>query len=205
MSFIIRLLSSAGGAVVLPAFIAVILFWEVVVVGLTSPNASLIVKLYNTLGHGHAEMIGVRTETSATYEHEMRLAVAEVERVTNAYNQLWQTYNKAVGTAINWETKLVDRQIETIRGTQWVPQIITNIASIGCVMKPAAQDAESAAAYNEACKYSQETREDMVSQYSDILPRYRTNMTQEMIESFPPPAELLSDEFERVADKYRSE
>ena len=201
MSFLTRLIPSLGGAMLLPGFIAMLILWEIA----TPPKLSIVVAAYETLGYGNARATEIRTEASAKFEHEMRMAVAEVDRVTNAYNGLWQLYTTAVRTSIARETTLFDRQIETIRGSQWVPQFLTNFAALGCALEGMAQDAESASTMRGACQQSEEWREEMVAQYADIIPRHRTNMTQEMIEQFPPPAEILSPEFERVAAKYRGE
>lgn len=201
MSTVLRFIASAGGTFLLPAVLTLLIIWELA----TPMKLSAVANLYETLGYGHAKAIEIRTEAEAKYEHEMRLAVAEVERVSNAYNGLWQTYNNAIGATVGWEGQLLKQQVDTIRGSQWVPQIMTNLAAFGCVLNGLAEDPADKAALNGACIQSEVWREDMVAQYADLIPQHRTNMTQEMIESFPPPAEILSPEFQRVAAKYRSE
>lgn len=201
MSGIIRFLSGAGGMLLLPVFVAAVVLWEVV----TPPKLSLIANLYETLGYGHARATAIRTEAEAKYEHEVRLAIAEVDRVTHAYNGLWNTYNNAVNASVGWEGQLLSRQVSAISGSQFVPQIITNVAEAACALAPFASEPESKVAMASACTEADRMREDMVAQYATLIPAHRTKLTQEMIASFPQPTELLSPEYARVAAQYRSE
>jgi hypothetical protein len=201
MSALVRFLSGAGGMLLMPVFVIGVVFWEIA----TPPSLSLIANLYETLGYGHAKATAIRTEAEAKYEHEIRLAVAEVDRVTHAYNGLWNSYNGAISASIAWEGQLLSRQVSTISTSQIVPQVVTNVAELGCALSHVAKEPESKIAMASACAEADRMREDMVADYATLIPAHRTNLTQDMIASFPQPTELLSSEYARVAAKYGSE
>ena len=148
-----------------------------------------------------------RTDADEAYEQRLAEAVAEVERVNQAYTNLFGAYANAVNTAYAMESRLFDRQAETISSTHFVGKIGANVADLVCMMygaSPSAQIDPSLRHYGQnACQSEENIREGLVKDYAVLLTKHRSTLPKDMIAGIPLPDQLLSDEFKASSKRYQ--
>ena len=144
-------------------------------------------------GHAEAQMMA-----EADLKHRMALADAEVQRITAFYTSFYQAVGTAAQQATQWEGDLICRQGETASNNNFVETLGTNLFSAGCLMQALSPDSYEATAL---CNAAGEVERGMIDDFQ-ALPEYRPRYVENVLNDFPHPSTLISDEWRRVRAEF---
>lgn len=129
------------------------------------------------------------------YEPKLRLATQSVDRLSRAYEAIFNSYGDLAREAYRIEGDLIRLQSRQISNTQFIDVIAGNIASIGCYAERYSGDY----AYGGACDAADNIRRDIAGAYVDPLQSQRTVLPERLLAGFPMPRDLLEEDFARTA------
>lgn len=153
------------------------------------PEQSIWVAVQERLGEGEKAGIEATAPTEAWKEQMLQLAVAEIERVNNAYQALWQANSQIMVIAYQMEDKVLQSQIELIKGTYGATQFNANVADMGCAVGSLLGDPSLKA----GCDYAEQQRIKMAREIKEITQAHRSTIPQSIIENLPKPEDLKID------------
>lgn len=184
-------------AMALPS--AVWLVFGVVAWELATPAPmSILGGVGDALGQMDASEHRAKQSAMADYEHDLATAVGEVERISGAYQAMYQAYGQVVGQAYQMESGVLSRQMQTMRETQHLDVIGSNVASAACQAGQLLGDPQLAT----ACDAESRMRENLMRDYAD-MGEYRTDIPDRMMRAFPHPDTLVSEDMQRVRARVR--
>ena len=145
------------------------------------------------LGAMDASEHSTKASDMAAYEQTLGDAVATVERVTGAYDSLYQAFQSTVSAGLNMEGAVLNKQMSTLSGTQKLEVFGANVASLGCMIGQLAQDAE----LSKACDAERQMRYNLMQDFAG-LGEHRTTIGPELLKRLPTPEELVREDLERL-------
>ena len=160
---------------------------------------SLVVKAIETIGLGNAAALDAQAIAQAQYEADVQTALASVEALHAHYTSLAEAHKNAVDIALNMDNTILQTQSRMVQDSQWSKRFVSNTADIFCALSALDPNSD----LNAACSYAQNTRSDMISEYTSIMQQHRTQLAFEAARSFPRPNEILGPEFDALQAKYR--
>ncbi len=143
----------------------------------------------------HAEAL---MEQEANLRHRLALAEAEVRRVSDYYAAFYQAVGVAAQQASQWEGDLIRQQANAVANNNVVETFGANVLSIGCIgsaFDPSNREAR------EMCEAANRLGTTMVEDFS-ALPQYRPRYVETVLDDFPRPGRLISEEYRRVREEF---
>lgn len=166
--------------------LAAILIWEV----LAPPPWTITTRLGEKIGTAEEAWLAAREEQAAHHDQEMRLAVAQIDRVTAAYQSIYGAYANVAQRALDMEMEVARRQANTIDNTHVVGRFAANAADLGCILSAFDESGE----LRSACIVADKMRHSMVRDYPQHLNGSRTTLPSELLAKFPHPTDLVINE-----------
>lgn len=162
-----------------------------------APDASIVVAMYEKLGHGEAAAFEAVTEAEAAYSRRMGIATEEVKAVLQSYSRMYDTLGNLAQRAADLEYEVGRIQAKSIDDSSWVMKVGTNVAEGACLLSMLSNDPS----LREACDASRSLREGLVERY-EVLSEYRPDYVSTVMQRFPAPSEILSEDFERLRSEF---
>ncbi len=170
---------------------ALVVIYEISV----SDERSLWVKINERLGEGQKAVIEAAAPTEAWKEQMFQQAVAEIERVNIAYQNLWQANSQIMVIAYQMEDKVLQSQMDVIKDTYGAAKFNTNIADLGCAVNAFIPDPT----LKQACRYAQEQRTKMARDLKNLAEQHRSLIPKDILQGLPKPEDLELSE-QRLRD-----
>ncbi len=167
-----------------------------VIYELTAPeDRSIWVAIQERLAQGVVKEIEVAAPSEAWKEQLFQVAAAEIERVNQAYQSLWQANSQIMVIAYQMEDKVLQSQIKAIEESYGAAKFTANMGELGCALGGILGDYT----LQSGCGYAQNQREKMAQEIKDITERNRSNIPKNIINGLPKPEDLKIDK-QRLED-----
>lgn len=161
-------------------------------------DTSLPAALGTAIGEAEGAHAAAMMEDEANLKHRLALAEAEVRRVSDYYTAFYQAVGVAAQQASQWEGDLIRRQANAVANNNVVETFGANVLSFGCIgsaFDPSNREAR------EMCEAANRLGRTMVEDFS-ALPQYRPRYVERVLDDFPRPGDLISDEYRRVREEF---
>lgn len=189
-------LQLAGAAVILGTVI--VIGQGVLDVMARNGNTSLPAALGTAIGEAEGAHAEALMEQEANLRHRLALAEAEIKRISDYYAAFYQAVGVAAQQANQWEGDLIRQQANTVANNNVVETFGANVLSLGCIgsaFDPSNREVR------DMCEAANRLSTTMVEDFS-ALPQYRPRYVESVLDDFPRPARLISDEYRRVREEF---
>ncbi len=187
---------AGGGGVTLVMILLLMLGFGLVVYELyfVSEENSVINRIMAKAGTGTATFDDSVEKEKTELEYALSTALAEVERISGAYNIVYQTNADVTKMAWQMESALLQSQLEALDSTQAMDKVGVNVASLGCMFLGDPS----------LCGVKDAMQDNIVKRKKELMENHRSNIPQDIIKQLVSPRDLLSPEFKIMAQKYPS-
>ena len=151
---------------------------------------SLYVAYQNRLGEGDEAKIEVIAPPEAWREQVLQIAVAEIERRTLAYQSLWQANTQILELAYRMDDRVLQEQLNAVKGTYAGTTFNTNVADISCGIGSVLGDPN----LQQGCNYAKNQRNKMAQELKSVAENHRSSIPKDILNGLPKPEDLGLDE-----------
>lgn len=183
----------AGGFFIGATLVAGFFVYEFAI---ASPQTSVINGLYERLGYGEEDMLRIQQEAQADFDHRTQLAKAEVDRISGAYQRLYDSYARVIEINAQLDSEIMGLQAKTVKETNGLRNFMVNGADGLCMLSQFSPDLAG------TCDFAEQTRDEMVGEFTDRLANNRSRLAISALDDVPTPQELLSEDFARARAEF---